>query len=395
MTNIKTNSPKLAKKLNFFKSAGSFAMLVKATALEAKGKRIIHLESGQPDFPTPKHIVSAAVDAMHDGKTKYTPPLGILPLRTAIANNLSKKFQVKVEANNIAITPSGKTAIFAALSAVIEPGDEIIYPNPGFPVYETMIQYLGGKPMPVPITSKNNFSFDMEIFRKKFSSKTKLIILNSPSNPTGGIIPKSDLQIIARMVRDSKCWVMTDEIYDNIVYDDNYQSFYSLDHVRDRTFLVNGFSKTYSMTGWRIGYLAAPNGIMEKMDYLLTHIVGCTASFTQYAAMTAIEGSMSEPNHMVKEFKRRRDYFVGALNEIPGIHCSLPQGAFYAWPNIKSFKKSSSWMADYLLKEAGVATLPGSDFGKWGEGYLRLSFATSMENLEQAIKLIKKALAKI
>lgn len=392
---MKNKSPKLAKKLDYFKATGSFAMLVKSQALESQGKKIIHLESGQPDFPTPKHIVKSAVAALHEGRTKYTPPLGILPLRQAIAGSLSQKNKVKVSADNIAVTPSGKTAIFTAASAVIEPGDEVIYPNPGFPVYETMIQFLGGKPVAVPILEKNNFSFDMKVFEKVFSKRTKLIILNSPSNPTGAIMPKSDLQIIARTVRDTNCWVMTDEIYDNIVYDNSFASFYSLDHVRDRTLLVNGFSKTYSMTGWRIGYLAAPARIMEKIDYLLTHIVGCTASFTQYAALTALTGSMKEPRAMVKEFKRRRDYFVGALNEIPGVSCSLPQGAFYAWPNIKSFKKTSSWMANYLLKEAGVATLPGTDFGKYGEGYLRLSYATSMENLQEAVKRISLALGKL
>lgn len=392
---MKSKSPQLARQLNYFKATGSFAMLVKANALETKGKSIIHLESGQPDFPTPRHIIDAATTAMREGKTKYTPPLGILPLRTAIAETLAFKNKVKITADNIAITPSGKTAIFAAASAVIEPGDEVIYPNPGFPVYETMIQFLGGKPVPVPLLEKNNFSFDMKIFKKRFSNKTKLIILNSPSNPTGGIIPKSDLQMIARAIRDTNCWVLTDEIYDNIVYDDSFTSFYGLDHVRDRTFLVNGFSKTFSMTGWRIGYLAAPKRVMEKMDYLLTHIVGCTASFTQYAALSAIKGSMKQSNLMVNEFKRRRDYLVPALNAIPGISCTVPLGAFYAFPNIMGFNKSSSWMADYLLNHAGVATLPGSDFGKYGEGYLRLSFATSMENLEVAVKEIKSALAKL
>lgn len=386
--------PQLSKKTTVFSPTGSFAMLVKAKALEAKGKKIIHFEIGAPDFPTPTHIANAGIEAIRKGYTKYCPPLGIKPLRAAIAQNIAKTRNIKLTADNIAVTPGAKTAIFAGMSAILEKGDEVMYPNPGFPVYETTIQFLGGVPVPIPLVEKNNFSFDMNVFKKKFSKKTKLIILNSPSNPTGAVMPKKDLKEIASVVKGTSCWIMTDEIYDNILYNkSSFVSFYSLPDMQDRTILINGFSKTYSMTGRRIGYLVAPKRIMTTMDYLLTHINSCTATFTQYAALQALQGPKKDMIEMVQKFKMRRDYIVGALNEIPGVTCTNPYGAFYVFPNLSSFKKKSSWLADYLLEKAGVATLAGSDFGKYGEGYLRISFATSIENLKEGVKRIRSALA--
>lgn len=391
-----TKLPQLAKKTSIFKPTGSFAMMVKAKKLEAKGRHIIHFEIGAPDFSTPENVSRAGTKAIQEGYTKYSPPLGIAPLREAIAANISKTRNVKVTADNIAVTPGCKTAIFASLSTIIEKGDEVMYPNPGFPVYETTIQFLGGKPVPIPIVKKNNFSFDMKVFTRKFSSRTKLIILNSPSNPTGGIIPKKDLLQIAHLVRNTQCWVMTDEIYDSILFDQGaFTSFYSLNHVRDRTLLVNGFSKTYSMTGWRIGYLCGPKRIMQTIDALLTHINSCTATFTQYAALEGLQGPQHATQKMVKTFKKRRDYIVQELNGIPGVTCTTPSGAFYVFPNISSFGKSSEFISNYLLNEAGVAVLAGTDFGKYGEGYIRISFATSMENIQEGVQRIKSALKKL
>lgn len=377
------------------KPEGAYAVLSKATKLEHQGKNIIHFEIGQPDFPTPSNVSKAGIYAIQKGLTKYNPPLGILPLRKKIAENINKTRGLKISKNQIAVTPSGKTAIFAAMSAILEKGDEVIYPDPGFPTYHTLIEYLDAVKKPVPLLEKNNFSFDMDVLKKKFSKKTQLIILNSPSNPTGGVIPLKDLKEIAQMVKDTSCWIITDEMYSRIIYDIDYQSFYGIRGIQDRTILVDGFSKTYSMTGWRIGYLAGPERIMNKIDYLLTHAVGCTATFTQYAALEALTGSQKSVEQMVKEFEKRRDYIVYELNKIPGIECQTPQGAFYVFPNVMSFKKKSKWLANYILEKGGVALLEGTSFGDHGEGYLRISYATSMKNLEEGLRRIKNVLKKL
>lgn len=385
-----------AKRLDALKPEGAYAVLSKATQLEREGKNIVHFEIGQPDFPTPKHITNAGIAALKKGFTKYTPPLGIFPLRKKLAEELNITRNVAVSENNIAITPSGKTAIFVVMSAIIEKGDEVIYPDPGFPTYRTLIDYLDATPKPIPIIESTGFSFDMGVFRKRFSKKTKLIILNSPSNPTGGIIRSQDIEEIADMVKKTNCLVMTDEMYAKTIYDDiTYPSFYRFKHLHNRTILVDGFSKTFSMTGWRIGYLSAPITLIEKIDYLLTHLVGCTATFTQYAALEALTGSKREVKHMVSEFERRRNFVVSRLNKIKGITCQVPQGAFYVFPNIKSFGKSSKWIANYLLEKAGVALLDGTSFGDYGEGYLRISYATSIENLKEGLNRIEKALQKL
>lgn len=385
-----------AKRINVLKPEGAYAVLSKATRLETEGKKIIHFEIGQPDFPTPKNIIEAGIKAIKSGLTKYNPPLGIMSLRKKIAAEINKTRVLNLSEKQIAITPSGKTAIFAAMAAVLNKGDEVIYPDPGFPTYRSLIDFFGAVAKPVPLLESTGFSFDMSIFKKSFSKKTKLIILNSSSNPTGGVIPKKDLLVIAEIIKKTNCWVITDEMYSKIIYDRLiYPSFYSLPGVQNRTILVDGFSKTYSMTGWRIGYLAAPKFLIEKIDYLLTHTVGCTATFTQYAALEALNGPQNSLEKMVEEFKKRRDFVVSELNKIHGIKCQSPQGAFYVFPNIKSFGKSSKWIANYLLENAGVALLDGTAFGKYGEGYLRISYATDMKNLKEGIKRIKKALSKL
>ncbi|MCL4382555.1 MAG: pyridoxal phosphate-dependent aminotransferase [Patescibacteria group bacterium] len=387
---------KFTERIKLLRAEGAYQVLAKAEVLEKQGKKIIHFEIGQPDFPTPKNITQAGIKALQNGLTKYNPPLGISPLREALAKKISKERKINVFSDSIAVTPSGKTAIFVAMAATIEKGDEIIYPNPGFPTYETLVDFFGGMRKPIPLLEENSFGFDMRIFKKHFSKKTKLVILNSPSNPTGGVMSKSILMEIAELVKKTKTWVLTDEIYSHLLYDHKeYESIFSLPKMKERTIIVDGFSKTYSMTGWRLGYLVMPPVLTDKIDSLLTHLVGCTATFTQYAGLEALTGPQKEAKKMVFEFEKRRDIVVRLLNNIPGVSCQQPEGAFYVFPNIKKFKKSSAWLADYLLNKAQVALLPGTAFGKYGEGYLRISYATSIENLKEGLKKIKIALAKI
>jgi len=340
---------------------GAYVILDKATELERQGKNIIHLEIGQPDFPTPNNIVDAGVSALQSGQTRYTSPLGILPLRKKLAQIHG------VSSDQIAITPSGKTAIFVAMSAILEKGDHVYYPNPGFPTYRALIDYLGCIP------------------QDKITKDTKLIIINSPSNPTGKIFSKGEIELIKK----NDCWVITDEIYSQIVYQD-YTSYYDLCD-KEKTILVSGFSKTYSMTGWRIGYMAFPERLKSFVDCFLTHSVGCTATFTQLAALEALTGSQEPIKRMIYEFQKRRDYVVEALNGIPGVVCPYPRGAFYVFPNVSFYKMKSSMIADHLLNN-GVAVLPGTAFGSKGEGFIRISYATSMEKLREGIKRIKVAL---
>ncbi len=391
-----SNHVSLAERMNVLRPEGAYAVLSKATKLEAKGRKIIHFEIGQPDFPTPKNISDAGIDAIRKGFTKYNPPLGIMPLRKRIAQELNRTRGIDISEKQIAITPSGKTAIFTAMASILEKGDEVIYPNPGFPTYETVAGFFGCVLKPVPLLEGNSFSFNMKIFRKLFSKKTKLVIINSPSNPTGGVMPLKDLLEIAEIVKESKCWVMTDEMYSKTLYDNlKYPSFYSFKKIQNQTILVDGFSKTFSMTGWRIGYLSAPERVIDKIDYLLTHLVGCTATFTQYAVLEGLNGPRESIHKMVREFEKRRNFIVSEMNKIKGVKCQKPQGAFYIFPNVKSFGKSSKWLADYILEKAGVALLDGTSFGKFGEGYLRISYATSMTNLAFGVEKIRKALDRL
>jgi len=387
---------KLAKRMLELMPEGAFTVLSLAQELEKKGKSIIHFEIGQPDFPTPSHIVSAGIEALKMGKTKYTSSLGIYPLREALAKHITQRTGVKTLVNNIAVTPGCKVAIFCALASIIEPGDEVMYPDPGFPAYESLIRFFGGKAVATPLVEERKFSFDMVKFKENFSHKTKAIILNSPGNPTGTIIPLEDLREIEKLVNKTKTWIVSDEIYARILYDDNsYASIYSLPNMKERTIIVDGYSKTYSMTGWRLGYLVAPEFMIEKMDLLLVNAVSCTAEFIQEAGLAAIVGTQKVVDDMVYEFAKRRDFVISALNDISGVTCLKPQGAFYAFPNIKAYKKSSEELASYILKEAGVALLPGAAFGKYGEGYLRISYATDMKNLEEGLRRMKDSLEKL
>lgn len=388
---------KVARRLFQLAPEKAFTVLAAAGELERKGKSIIHFEIGQPDFGTFSYIKEAGVNAINAGKTKYTSSsLGTIALREELARTTSKQRGIKLSYKNVAVTPGCKPALFAALASVVEEGDEVIYPDPSFPAYKIIIDFFGGKAVPIPLLEKRKFSFDMGEFRKKISKKTRAIIINSPGNPTGTIIPREDLVEIADIAKKNDIWVITDEIYSRIIYSDKkYESIYSIPGMKERTFIVDGFSKVYAMTGWRLGYLIMPESMETHIDHLLNNLVSCTASFTQEAGLFALKGPQKDVENMVKELRRRRDFVVEKLNEIPGVKCEAPSGAFYAFPNVKSFHKSSKDIASYLLNDSGVALLDGTAFGEFGEGYLRISYATNMENLEEGLKRMKISLQKI
>ena len=386
---------RLAERMYQLKAEGAYEMLARAQALESQGREIIHLEIGQPDFDTVPSAALAGIRAIATGLTRYNPPLGIPTLRAAVATEISRTRGVEVGPQNVVIMPGGKPGIFFPMLALIEPGDEVIYPDPGFPTYESVTRFLGAVPRPVPLLEENDFSFDMVAFEQSLSDRTRLIILNSPSNPTGSIIPRQDLERIAEAARAHDAWVLSDEIYSRLVYDGEHESIISLPGMLERTVLLDGFSKTYAMTGWRLGYGVMPAEVAEAMGPLLTHSVGCTATFTQYAGLAALTGPQDAVDRMIAQFRLRRDAIVEGLNAISGITCQKPQGAFYAFPNVKSFGKTSAEMAAYLLDQAGVAVLPGTAFGRYGEGYLRLSYANSLENIERALVRIGDALERL
>jgi aspartate aminotransferase len=382
-----------AKRTHHLAPEGAYQVLAKAGRLEAAGKEIIHFEIGQPDYDTFSNVSLAGIKAISEGKTRYTDPAGILPLREAIAEDAGRRRGIKIHPDEVIVSPGGKPNLFFPTLALVEPGDEVIYPNPGFPTYEAMIGVAGGVPMPVPLLESNSFSFDLEAFDKLISKRTKLIILNSPSNPTGGVIPQEDLVHIAAQAQKYDCWVMSDEIYARLAYDGlQVASIASLPGMMERTIIVDGFSKTYAMTGWRLGYGIMPKQLAERVGLLLTHSLGSTAHFTQFAGIEAVVGPQDMVERMVTEYQRRRDVIVAGLNAIPGISCQKPQGAFYVFPNIKNTGKTSNELADLILEKAGVSLLPGSCFGDYGEGYLRLSYATSIPTIEKGLARIRSVM---
>ncbi len=375
-----------AKRTHHLVSEGAYKVLAKAQELEAQGRNIIHLEIGQPDFETFTNVSQAGITAIQDGFTRYTPPAGMKSLREVIAKDAGKRRGMEFTPDQVVISPGAKPNLFFPTMALVEEGDEVIYPNPGFPTYEAMIRIAGGIPVPVPLLENNQFSFDLNAFDELISNRTKLIILNSPSNPTGGIIPGEDLEQIAKAAVTHNCWVLSDEIYTRIVYDNEVaHSFAALPEMAERTIIMDGFSKTYAMTGWRLGYGIMPRGLAEKVGLLLTHSVGSTAQFTQIAGIEALTGPQDQVEMVVSEYRKRRDLIVSRLNQLPGVTCQNPQGAFYVFPNIKELGKNSQETADWILEESDVALLPGSAFGKFGEGYLRLSYANSIENIQKAM----------
>lgn len=369
----------------------AFEVLARARALEKQGKHIIHLEIGEPDFPTPAHVLEAGKRALDEGWTKYGPTPGFPEFRESIAAYVSRTRGIKVDADNVCVVPGGKPVMFFSMVALLEPGDEVIYPDPGFPIYESIIRFLGAKPIPVPLIESLGFSFDLNALKDGLSKKTKMVILNSPANPTGGVIPKEDLARIADMLRDRDLIILSDEIYSRIYYETEPSSITGFDGMFEKTIILDGFSKTYSMTGWRLGYGVMPHWLANAVNQLTVNCNSCTASFTQRAGMAALEGPQDAVTTMVAEFRRRRDAMVKGLNEIPGFHCASPAGAFYTFPNIKGTGMSSKDLANLLLNEAGVACLWGTAFGQYGDGYLRFSYANSLPNILEAIERIRKA----
>jgi len=385
-----------AQRISRLGTETAFEVLVKARALEAQGKNIVHLEIGEPDFDTPENIITAAKNALDNGHTHYGPSAGLLEAREAVAEYLMKTrpgFTCTPE--EIVITPGAKPIMFYAIMALVDEGDEVIYPNPGFPIYESMINFVGGKAISLPLKEEKEFRFDIEDLKARITSKTRMLIVNTPQNPTGGILTKEDIEAISKLAIEHDFLVFSDEIYSRVVYGDfEHFSFLQVPGMKERTIMLDGFSKTYAMTGWRLGYGVMPKEIAGVVSKLQTNCTSCTSSFTQIAGIEALEGPQASVDIMVEEFKRRRDAIVDGLNSIPGFHCLRPHGAFYVFPNIKKTGKTSQQMADFLLHEAGVACLSGTAFGSEGEGYIRFSYATSIDNINEAINRIRQAMLK-
>lgn len=380
---------KLAERMNRIGVETAFEVLVRARALEATGRSVIHLEIGEPDFQTPQHVVDAGKLALDQGWTHYGPTQGSPELRQAIASHISETRGIQVGPEHVAVVPGGKPIMFFVLMALINAGDEVIYPNPGFPIYESMINFLEGVPVPIPLIEERGFSLDLDLLRERITDKTKLIILNSPQNPTGGVIPAADIRAIADLVRDRDVMILSDEIYCRIYFDDPPLSISGLPGMLEKTIILDGFSKIYSMTGWRLGYGVMPTWLVEAVNKLMVNSNSCTASFTQRAGIAALTGPQDDSVEMVAEFRRRRDAFCAGLNTIPGFRCPIPSGAFYAFPNIEGTGWKSKPLADALLDKTGVACLSGTAFGAYGEGYLRFSIANSHENLMAAVDRIR------
>ncbi len=384
-------SNQFTERVSHLKPEGAYAVLARAQALEAQGKKIVHLEIGQPDFPTPQHVSEVGINAIRSGKTKYTPPAGISQFREVIAEYAGRQRGINIDAGQVVVGTGSKPGLFFPTLALVSPGDEVIYPDPGFPTYEAMIRVAGGIPVPIPLREENQFSFDLDVFNSKINSRTRLVILNSPGNPTGGVIPLDDLHHIASQVIKYNAWVISDEIYTRLVYDGvTAHSIAEIDGIQSRTVIVDGFSKTYSMTGWRLGYMIAPVELADRLELLITHATGCTATFTQYAGIEALTGPQDFVEEMVSEYQNRRNRMLELVNAIPGVHAQKPQGAFYLFPNIKATGLSSKEIATRLIDEAGVAILSGTDFGEGGEGYLRLVYANSMEKIEEGMEKLAR-----
>ena len=376
---------RLAKRMARLGTETAFEVLVKAKALEAQGRDIIHLEIGEPDFDTPRNIVDAGCDALHKGFTHYGPSAGLMELRQVIAQYVGETRRVNVTPEEVVVVPGGKPIIFFTILALAEEGDEVIYPNPGFPIYESMINYVGAKAVPVRLREELDFRLDVNELAALINDRTKLIILNSPQNPTGGVLEKKDIDAIARAIGDRNIAVLSDEIYSRLIFDGEHHSIMSIDGMKERTILLDGFSKTYAMTGWRMGYGVMRPDLATHIARLMTNSSSCTASFSQIAGIEALCGPQESVDVMRAEFQKRRDIMVGGLNKIKGFSCRLPKGAFYVFPNITKTGWPSKKLADALLDDAGVAALSGTAFGDFGEGYLRFSVANSIENIEKAL----------
>jgi aspartate/methionine/tyrosine aminotransferase len=384
----KTHELRLATRMARLGTETAFEVLVKAKALEAQGRDIIHLEIGEPDFDTPSNIVEAGCDALRKGFTHYGPSAGMMELREVIAQHVSETRRVNVTPDEVVVVPGGKPIIFFSILALAEDGDEIIYPNPGFPIYESMINYVGAKGVPIRLREELEFRLDVDELASMINERTKLLILNSPQNPTGGVLTKEDIASIARAIGDRNIMVLSDEIYSRLIFEGEHHSIMSIDGMKERTILLDGFSKTYAMTGWRMGYGVMRADLATHISRLMTNSNSCTASFTQFAGIEALCGSQDMVDAMRAKFQKRRDVMVAGLNKIKGFSCRVPHGAFYVFPNITKTGWPSKKLADALLEDARVAALSGTAFGDFGEGYLRFSVANSIENIEKAVDRI-------
>ncbi len=386
----------IAQRMRRLGTETAFEVLAKARALEARGKEIVHLEIGEPDFDTPRNIKDAAKKAIDEGFTHYGPAAGLPQARAAIASYISRTRGIEALPDHVVFTPGAKPIMYFVITACVEEGDEVIYPNPGFPIYESAIEFVGGKAVPLQLKEENGFGVDIEDVKKLITPKTRLIILNSPQNPTGGILTEKDVRAIAKLAIEHDITVLSDEIYDQIMYDGTTPfSIASVPGMQERTIILDGFSKTYAMTGWRLGFGIMPQELAKLVVQLQINSTSCTASFSQIAAIEALNGPRDEVKKMVAEFEKRRNLIVDGLNAIDGIKCHKPRGAFYVFPNITGTGKSSRELADILLNEGGVACLSGTAFGKFGEGYLRLSYANSLPNIEKALARIAKTVKEL
>jgi aspartate/methionine/tyrosine aminotransferase len=379
---------RLAKRMSRLGSETAFEVLAKARALEAQGKDIVHLEIGEPDFDTPQNVIDAGIKAIHDGYTHYSPSAGMPELRQTVADDVTRTHGVKVNADEVVIVPGGKPTIYFTFTALVEEGDEVIYPNPGFPIYESLINFTGAKAVPLQMREEKNFRLDPNELADLITDRTKLIVLNSPHNPTGSVLTQQDVKDIATAIGDRDIMVLSDEIYSRLIFEGQHHSLMSLPGWRDRVIMLDGWSKTYAMTGWRLGYGVMRKDLAAHFGRLMTNVNSCSAGFTQVAGMEALKGDQTSVVHMCSQFKARRDKFIAGLNNIKGFSCTLPHGAFYAFPNIKKTGWESRKLAEAMLNDAGVACLSGTAFGAFGEGYLRFSIANSMENLDKALDRI-------
>lgn len=373
----------------------AFKVLAKAKDLEAQGKDIVHLEIGQPDFPTPANITEAGKQAMDEGWTGYGPTCGYPDFREVIAQHIANTRGIDVDGSQVVVTPGGKPVMFYTILSVVEPCDEVVYPDPGFPIYRSLINYIGAKGVPLPLLEENDFSFDVDKLETLISDKTKLLILNSPQNPTGGVLKKEDLQKIAELCVKYDVVILTDEIYSELLYDDAFESITQFDGVPERSVILDGFSKTYSMTGWRLGYGVFPKWMVGSIERLMVNSNSCTASFSQRAGIEALTGPQDALVEMQAEFLKRRDFFINGLNQISGISCRVPKGAFYAFANVSELSLSSKELEGRLLEEAGVACLAGDGFGQQGKGFIRFSYANSIENIAEALNRIERFVREI
>ncbi len=384
-----------ADRMSRLGTESAFEVLARAKALEAQGKSIIHLEIGEPDFDTPANISDAAIQAIRDGKTHYCPSAGVPEARKIVADYVSRTRKTDVDAENVVIMPGAKPVIFTAIFAIVNKGDEVIVPNPGYPIYESVVSYVGATPVPMKLREESDFRFSVKELRALITPRTSMIIINSPQNPTGGVLTMDDLQAIYEMAEEHDLWILTDEIYSRIIYDTEFRSICSIPGALKRTIMLDGMSKTYSMTGWRLGYGVMPFKLAQWLTQLAINNFSCTATFAQTALMEALTGPQDDVDNMVAEFKRRRDVFVEGLNRIDRVSCTNPLGAFYVFPNVTKVGLPSADLARRLLDETGVACLSGTAFGEYGEGYLRFSYANSVENIREALNRLEKFVAGI